>query len=214
MVIKYTRNEELANSVTHVIGLFVVLSSNIYFLTHIPSSSSVAMYVIGISLYAFGGGLSYLASALYHSSPLLSKRREYLRRFDHAAIYCHIAGSYSPIMLSGMSERQEWGWLLFCIVWICAVVGSVISCRGLKEHSNVETICFVSMGLTLFIAFDKVLFCIGWHSMGWIIAEGVAFITGALFYSFNKIRYMHTVFHVFVLIGSLCHIKALYIILQ
>ena len=214
MVIKYTKNEEVANSITHVIGLLIIIASNIYFLINIPQSMDVTMYVLGIALYVFGGGMSYLASALYHSSPLLSKRRQRLRKFDHAAIYCHIAGSYSPIILSGMSERQEWGWILFCIVWICAVIGTIISCRGLKEHSNIETICFVSMGLVLLIAFDKVLFCIGWQAMGWIIAEGVAFIVGALFYSFNKIRYMHTVFHVFVIMGSICHITALYYILQ
>lgn len=214
MVIKYTVKEERANYITHAFGFIMIIITCVFFMLNNRTETNAVMYIGGILLYMFGGGASYLASTLYHSSSPLGRHRELLRKFDHAAIYWHIAGSYSPIMLSGMSEQQNWGWLLFLIVWLCAIVGSFVSFRGLKEHSNLETVCFVAMGLVLLLAFDKVLYCIGWQSMGWIIAEGAAFITGAVFYSFNKIPYMHTVFHVFVLIGSACHITALYYILQ
>ncbi len=214
MAIIYSASEEKANYITHGVGLLVVVLASGFFIFRSGSHSDVLMYVVGILLYAVGAGASYLASFLYHSSPMASVRREKLRRFDHAAIYWHIAGSYSPVLLCGMSQQQDVAWLLFAVVWVAAVLGSFQSFYKLKEHSNLETICFVCMGLVILLAFNKVLYCIGWHSMGWIIAEGVSFITGAVFYSFNKVKYMHTVFHVFVLIGSVCHITALYYILQ
>ena len=213
MAIVYTRNEERANYITHYAGILLIVFACVYFLSDIDRADNECMYLAGFLLYAFGAVSSYLASGLYHSSKFKSARRERLRKFDHAAIYWHIAGSYSPITLVGMCEHQGWGWILFVFVWLCAVTGSLISFHGLKEHSNLETVCFVAMGLSLLIAFNVVLDSIGWHSMYYIFAEGAAFITGAVFYSFNKVRYMHTVFHVFVLLGSVFHIMALYYML-
>lgn len=209
MSISYTRNEELANSVTHGIGVLMGIVASALFLK-ITYVHYDMLSQLGIWLYAFGIISSYLASTLYHASKHGTTHRELLRKFDHSAIYWHIAGSYSPITLIGLHENMFWGWILFIVVWICALIGSIMSFRGLKEHSNLETICFVGMGLVVLLAFKPVLDAIGWKSMGWIIAEGVAFITGAIFYSMNKYRFMHTVFHVFVLIGSICHIMAVW----
>ena len=213
MSISYTRNEERANSITHGFGVLIGLVASIIFL-RIAYNEYDILGQLGIWLYAFGVLSSYLASTLYHASRQGSTHRHILRKFDHSAIYWHIAGSYSPITLIGMHENMLWGWALFIIVWGCALVGSFMSFRGLKEHSNLETVCFVGMGLVVLLAFKPVLNAIGWKSMGWIIAEGVSFIIGALFYSMNKRRFMHTVFHGFVLGGSLCHILAIWYMLQ
>lgn len=213
MAITYTRNEEVANSITHGFGVIIGITASIIFL-FIAYTKYDALGCLGVWLYAFGVISSYLASTLYHGSRQGSKHREVLRKLDHSAIYWHIAGSYSPITLIGLHDNMVWGWILFIVVWTCAIVGSFMSFRGLKEHSNLETICFVGMGMVVLIAFKPVLDAIGWASMGWIIAEGVAFITGAVFYSINKKRYMHTVFHAFVLLGSICHILALWYMLH
>ena len=209
MSISYTRKEELANSITHGFGVLLGLAASGIFL-YIAYTHYDSLAQLGIWLYAFGVISSYLSSTLYHASRQGSSRREILRKFDHSAIYWHIAGSYSPITLIGMREDMFWGWTLFIVVWSCAIIGSVSSFRGLKEHSNLETICFIGMGLVVLLAFKPVLDAIGWTSMGWIIAEGVSFITGAVFYSMNKKRYMHTVFHAFVLLGTICHILAIW----
>lgn len=210
MAIKYTSNEERANYISHLFGLLMVLSASVYITLDVAEEHVSILFFISMLLYALGAGSSYLASAVYHHCPSKSIYREKFRKFDHAAIYWHIAGSYSPITLSAMSGMAGWGYVLFCTVWLCALAGTLMSFRKLKEHSNLETVCFIGMGLLMILAFDKVLYCIGWQSMVWIIAEGVAFITGAVFYSFNKVKYMHTVFHVFVLLGSFCHIMGLY----
>ena len=209
MSISYTRNEELANSITHGFGVIIGLLASSFFL-YIAYTRYDALAQLGVWLYAFGVLSSYLSSTLYHASQQGTTHRNILRKFDHSAIYWHIAGSYSPITLIGMREDMFWGWALFIVVWSCAVIGSFTSFRGLKDHSNLETTCFVGMGLVVLLAFKPVLDAINWESMGWIIAEGVAFITGAIFYSMNKRRYMHTVFHAFVLLGSICHIMALW----
>lgn len=209
MSISYTRNEELANSITHGFGVVIGLLASSFFL-YIAYTRYDALAQLGVWLYAFGVLSSYLSSTLYHASQQGTTHRNILRKFDHSAIYWHIAGSYSPITLIGMREDMFWGWALFIVVWSCAIIGSFTSFRGLKDHSNLETTCFVGMGLVVLLAFKPVLDAIGWESMGWIIAEGVAFITGAIFYSMNKRRYMHTVFHAFVLLGSICHIMALW----
>ncbi len=169
---------------------------------------------VGVILYLFGMLGSYLASTLYHSMKHHSKWKERLRKWDHAAIYWHIAGSYSPLTLIALREQGYWGWSLFCFVWACAIAGTIISFIKLKEHSNVETFCFIGMGLSVLVAFKPLIDSVSTAAVTWIIAEGVSYITGAVFYSLNKTKYMHSVFHFFVLAGSVCHIIAVWDVLM
>ena len=103
---------------------------------------------------------------------------------------------------------------MFAFVWTAAIGGTIVSLRRLKEHSNVETLCFVLMGLSVLVAFKPLLNTVSTAAVSWIIAEGVCYITGALFYSLNKKRYMHSIFHFFVLAGSVCHIIAVWDVLM
>jgi hemolysin III len=157
---------------------------------------------------------SYIASTLYHSMKHHSKWKERLRRWDHAAIYWHIAGSYSPLTLVALRDQGYWGWSLFSFVWLCAIAGTITSFVHLKEHSNLETFCFVGMGLSVLVAFKPLIDSVSTAAVIWIIAEGVCYITGAVFYSLNKKKYMHSVFHFFVLAGSICHIIAVWDVLM
>ena len=168
---------------------------------------------VGVILYLFGMLASYVASTLYHSIRHHSKWKERLRKWDHAAIYWHIAGSYSPLTLTALRDQGYWGWSLFSFVWACAIAGTIISFVRLKEHSNVETFCFVGMGLSILVAFKPLMDSVSAAAVIWLIAEGVSYITGAVFYSFNKTKYMHSVFHFFVLAGSVCHIIAVWDVL-
>ena len=157
---------------------------------------------------------SYIASTVYHALSAWSPWKERLRKWDHAAIYWHIAGSYSPITLVALREYGYWGWALFVFIWLSAIAGTIKSFIGLKGHSYVETACYVVMGLSVLVAFGPLLHCVGHAAVIWIIAEGVCYITGALFYCLRKRRFMHTVFHFFVLAGSVCHIIAVWDILM
>ena len=213
MAVFYTQNEERANFITHAFGAAAGIAVGIWFLGIVYARFD-ALAQLGMWLYVFGLLSSYGASAAYHGCNPGTRLKSRLRKFDHIAIYWHIAGSYSPVCLIGMRSDMFWGWILFAVVWICALAGSLANIRKLEDHSHLETVCFVAMGLAVLIAFKPVLDAVGWHVMGWIIAEGVMFIVGALFYSMIKIRYLHTVFHIFVLLGSACHVIALWYMLM
>jgi len=208
MAIRYTRKEEMWNAWSHAAGIVMGVGLGIVLVVlavpHGPWAD------VGVCLYLFGMLTSYVASTVYHSLPRRSPWKERLRRWDHAAIYWHIAGSYSPITLVAMRSEGAWGYGLFAFVWLCAISGTIVSLVRLKEHSNIETLCFVAMGLSVLVAFGPLLRTVSTTAVSWIIAEGVCYITGALFYSLNRRRYMHSVFHFFVLAGSVCHIIAVW----
>ena len=101
-----------------------------------------------------------------------------------------------------MKEQGYWGTAFFTFIWTAAIAGTVVTFIGLKKHSYVETICYVLMGLSVLVAFSPLYHAAGLTATSWIIAEGVMYITGAVFYSLYKKRYMHTVFHAFVLLDA------------
>ena len=225
MAIRYTHKEELWNAWSHAGGIVMGVAFGIMFLV-MAFKGDNPWARLGVCLYLFGMLGSYIASTIYHTLPRRSKWKERLRKWDHAAIYWHIAGSYSPLTLVALRNAAanyslftfhfslNWGWVLFIFVWACAVVGTIISFIKLKEHSNIETFCFIGMGLSVLVAFKPLLDAVSTAAVVWLIAEGVAYITGAVFYTFHKKKYMHSVFHFFVLIGSICHIIAVWDVLM
>lgn len=208
----YTHREELWNSWSHAAGILLgVIVGTIFLIWCFRYHNGWATF--GVSLYLFGMLSSYVASTVYHALSAQSAWKERLRKWDHAAIYWHIAGSYSPITLIALREHGHWGWALFAFVWLCAIAGTITSFHKLKAHSNLETATYVGMGLCVLVAFKPLIDSVSAGAVAWIIAEGVMYITGALFYTLHKRRYMHTVFHFFVLLGSVCHITAVWDIL-
>lgn len=209
----FNHKEELWNSWSHAGGILLgVIFGTIFLVWCFRDGNGWA--TASIILYLVGMLFSYVASTVYHALSAWSPWKERLRKWDHAAIYWHIAGSYSPITLICLRQQGFWGWGLFIFIWAAAIAGTIISLHGLKRHSHLETICFVGMGLSVLVAFKPLVDSLPASSFAWIVAEGVSYITGAVFYSLNRRRFMHTVFHFFVLIGSVCHIIAVWDILM
>ena len=213
MKIHFNHKEELWNSWSHAAGIVMAVVFGVLFLVWCVRSEN-GWATAGVILYLFGMLMSYMASTICHSLSAWSKWKERLRKWDHAAIYWNIAGCYSPITLIALRNEGYWGWALFIFVWAAAIAGTIMSFARLRDHSNLETLCFVGMGLSVLVAFKPLIGSVSPAALWWIIAEGVAYITGAIFYSINKKRFMHTVFHFFVLLGSLCHIIAVWDILM
>lgn len=212
----YTHKEEIVNSSTHIIGaLMGIVVCSIFLVKSYQTGNSIAIF--SLWLYFFGVVSSYIASSVYHACPArLESRKALLRQFDHAAIYWHIAGSYSPITLIAMLGAGEtiWAWTIFGFVWLCAIVGTILSFRKLKSHSYFKTACYVLMGLSILVAFKPFYDSVGLSIVLWVVAEGVSYITGAVLYSFKKIKFMHSIFHIFVIFGDIFHMIAVWKVIE
>lgn len=212
----YSLPEEILNSTTHGLGLIMSLVVCIFFIIKGNISDSW-LTIFSLVLYLFGVCSSYAASTIYHSIPASKeKTKKIARKFDHAAIYWHIAGSYSPLTLIAMRTGGEpvLAWVIFGFVWLCAIVGTSLCFRKMKAQSYLETTCYVLMGLTILIAFKPFYQTCGLPIVLWVAGEGVAYVIGAVLYSFKKVPYIHSVFHIFVLLGDICHMIATWKVLQ
>jgi hemolysin III len=211
--IHFSHREELWNSWSHAGGIALGMVFGCIFLYWCFNQKD-GWATAGIILYLVGMLFSYISSTVYHALSARSVWKERLRKWDHAAIYWHIAGSYSPITLIVLRHQGLWGWGLFSFIWLCAIAGTISSLRKIKDHSNLETLTFIGMGLCVLVALKPLLDNLPTAAFVWIIAEGIMYITGALFYSLHKRKFMHTVFHFFVLAGSICHLIAVWDILM
>jgi hemolysin III len=213
---QYTQSEEIANATTHGVGILLGMAAGIWLLSkalfygNLWAVSSVSIYIVCMLF-------SYTASTLYHACRA-EKRKIILRKLDHAAIYFHIAGTYTFFTLTILRNTAFWGWLIFCVVWIAALAGSYISFQGKGIGKRIETICYVVMGLVIFVAFKPLFDTLNsmeaLNVLWYIIAGGVSFILGAFLYTFKKIPYIHAIFHLFVIGGSFFHVLAIAVALE
>ena len=150
------------------------------------------------------------------SSALMRHRQSITQSRHHGPVPKPLPASYSPLTLIGMRLGGEpvWAWVIFGIVWLAAIVGTSLSFRKMKRQSYLETACYVLMGLTILIAFKPFYDSCGLAIVLWVVGEGIAYITGAVLYSFKKIPYIHSVFHVFVILGDICHMVATWKMIQ
>ncbi len=209
---KYTHSEEVANSVSHLTGAIMSVVVCSLFL-HKAYQTDNTLAIVSLWIYFFGVVSSYIASFVYHACSADKENSKYLlRKFDHAAIYWHIAGSYTPITLIAMYNHGATIWAIgvFVFIWISAILGTVLTFRKIKPHSYFKTACYVLMGVTILVAFKPLYDSVGLKVVLFIIAEGLAYIIGAVFYSFKKTKYMHSVFHVFVVLGDVFHMIAVW----
>lgn len=209
---RYSRKEERYNAYSHAIGVgFGVLGG--IFLLHKAIASHNPWAIASNIIFVIFMTLMYLASTLYHAERDI-KIKAIRRKFDHAAIYTQIAGSYTPFTLVVLRMNGSWGWSLFGIIWAAAILGVSLSFMNLKKGSKLETICYVAMGWVVVIAFKPLIDSLGTtNSMSvlyWLIGGGLFYTVGAVLYSFKKIQYTHAIFHLFVLGGSICHFVAIW----
>lgn len=212
---RYTTGEELANTLSHAVGILLGVVAAYFLVAKAAAGNDPYWAVTCVIVYLAGMLSSYISSTWYHATRP-GRRKELLRKFDHGAIYLHIAGTYTPFTLLAMRDAGGWGWGVFAFVWLSAIVGFILSFTNLKEHSNLETICYVAMGGSILVAMKPLLDSLSaidaTPAFWWLIGGGASYVIGAAFYSLRK-RYMHSVFHLFCLGGSIGHIIAIWLIL-
>jgi hemolysin III len=201
---RYAFGDELAASVIHGIGILLSiagLATLVAFAARYGDTRSiVASAVFGSTLI-----LCYTASTLYHSIPgVLAKR--VLRTLDHIAIFLLIAGTYTPFTLIALPGA--WGWSLFGTVWGLALMGSLLELGVLKKYRKLAVLMYIGMGWVGVIAFKPLLAHLQTGGMVLLLAGGVAYTLGVPFYLWRKLPYHHSVWHFFVLAGSVLHYLA------
>ncbi len=212
---KQTREEEFANVLTHGAGMlfgFVAIWALL-----VKALATNDPWVMGsFAVYGICMTLSYVTSTFYHATTH-DHRKQLLRQFDHSAIFLHIAGTYTPFTLVVLRQQGHWGWLLFAIVWTAAIAGIWISFRPIKKKSPLKTICYLLMGWVVIIAFKPLIevFRQTDHLMVlyWLIAGGLFYSAGTIFFLLDKHKYMHPIWHLFVLGGTICHFIAVYLLI-
>jgi hemolysin III len=200
-----TRHEEAANAVSHGIG-FLMSAAALPVLLSSAINRGHVLDVVGAALFGTSMMLLYLVSTLYHAVPAC-RWKQRLGRFDHAAIYLFIAGSYMPFLLGLL--RGGWGWSLFGVVWTAAFVGVIAKLRDRLTHPLWSTALYVAMGWVVLVAAAPLVARMSAAGLAWLVAGGVFYTAGALVYLFDsRMRYAHLIWHLFVMAGSVCHFCA------
>lgn len=195
--------EEIANSVSHGIGLVAALAATpLLILAAIPGGAGS---IVGASVFAATVIALYLTSTLYHALPGARAKRVF-RVLDHGAIFLLIAGTYTPFTLGVL--RGGWGWSLFGAVWGLAVAGVVFrSIVGIR-YPAIRTTIYVAMGWLVVIAIRPLWQRMPLEGFLWLLAGGLAYTGGVAFYASRRLRYAHFAWHLCVLAGTTCHFLA------
>lgn len=197
---RYTIGEEVMNAVTHGLGTLFAVAGG----TLLVASSALQgdAYKLGSSIvYGVSLTILYLMSTVYHSiaSP---RAKEVLRIFDHCSIFLLIAGTYTPFAL--VTLREHGGWLLFGGIWAAAIAGITLNAISLKRFEKLSLACYVVMGWAVVFQAGTLAAALSPAGLILLVAGGLCYTGGIAFYVLKK-PYMHGIWHLFVLGGSVCH---------
>ena len=196
--------EEIANSITHGIGLALAIAG-LSVLVVFACLRGSAWHVVSCSIYGSTLVILYLASTLYHSIQNPAAKR-ILKVFDHCSIYLLIAGSYTPFTI--VSLRGGWGWTLFGLIWGMAILGIIFKTFHTGKYENFSLALYLFMGWLVIIAIKPLFSSVPLIGFLWMVAGGLFYTFGVLFYCLDRIPFFHTIWHLFVLGGSTCHFFA------
>lgn len=200
----YTLGEEIANSITHGVGLVAsIIGAAVLMLIVVPHHDP--LWVAADAAYAGTLIVLYTASTFYHALPHRGAKSVF-RILDHAAIYLLIAGTYTPFAL--LNLRGSWGWTLCAAVWVLAALGVTFTAVIRHRLSRATTAIYVVMGWIGVLAAKPAFDHLSAWALIWLIAGGLLYTVGTLFYAWERLRYGHAIWHVFVLGGSVCHYVA------
>src|SRR5213080_440125 len=199
--------EELANAISHGIGLCAALIGAPILL--LEAHRSGAGFFFGTVVFAVTMSMLYLGSTLYHAWPQ-TRGKSFLQVLDHSAIFLLIAGTYTPFALGPL--RGEGGLAMLGIVWALALFGVIMKAtRGVLRHRRLAMTLYLGTGWIGLIFVRPLALAIPLSALLWLIAGGIAYTAGTLFFANERLRYGHFVWHLFVLAGTSCHFAAVFI---
>ncbi len=197
----YKLGEEIANSVTHGVGVLLSVAALILMIVFSVKDKNptylASSIVFGLSLIVL-----YSASTIYHAIPY-KKPKAILKVLDHSAIYILIAGTYTPFSL--ITLKGKIGYTILAIVWSIAILGILLQIFLKKKNIILSTLLYVGMGWVVIFAFKPLVASLPPNGLHLLVAGGLAYTFGAVFYVIKKVPYFHMIFHLFVLAGSIFH---------
>ena len=209
-IIKSHRNqvhiEELGNAAIHFLGALSALFGMALMSMVVIGSSSLVKWT---SVFTFGGSLilMFTASTLYHLEKD-QKRKKRLKILDHCAIFFLIAGTYTPFML--LTLHSTFSYTLLGVIWLIALVGTVYKLFFVYHYPKLSTLFYLIMGWLAMTAIVPLYHQLDHHGLFWLIAGGISYTVGVIFYLWKRLYFSHTIWHVFVIGGCLCHFWAIY----
>ncbi|WP_430233247.1 PAQR family membrane homeostasis protein TrhA [Nitrosomonas communis] len=197
-----SQGEEIANSISHGIGLVSALVATPFLIMHAVQHPDTK-FITGASLFMATMVLLYLASTLYHALPR-GKAKRVFKTVEHCAIFLLIAGTYTPFTLGVL--HGAWGWTLLGIVWSLAAIGVALKVSDKMHNPIISTSLYLLMGWLILIAIYPLYTRIPVSGLLWLVAGGIAYTVGVFFFvTDSRFRYGHFLWHLFVMVGTACH---------
>ena len=206
----YSRGEEVANGLTHGVGTILSLGAAAL-LVGGAMLRGEGWHVATFAVFGFTLLLLYTVSTLYHTRRSLGSRALF-RRFDHAAIFLLIAGTYTPFLLTEL--RGAWGWSLFGAIWAICGAGAAIKLVHGERFRRLSLLAYLVAGWLILVAVKPLIISVPMAALWLLLAGGLSYSVGVLFYVWRRLRYHHAIWHLFVLGGSACHVLAVLFLLQ
>lgn len=207
----YTKGEEIFNMVSHIIGgaigIAALVLCIIFSAVHHNGYGLAGSIVYGISMITL-----YTMSSIYHGLKEGTAKRV-MQVLDHCTIYLLIAGTYTPILLSAMRPIDPVAsWVLLGVVWGLAAIAITLTAIDLKKYAVFSMICYIGMGWCILVKVPLLIEAVGWGGFWLILAGGLSYTVGAVLYGMGRTRkYMHSIFHLCVVAGSVLHLLAILI---
>jgi len=200
----YTKGEEIFNMTSHIVG--VVLGIVVTVLCIVRASIHDNVYgVVSSAIYGATMIILYVMSSIYHGLSPKCKAKKVLQVLDHCTIFLLIAGSYTPFALCTFREYDvKTGWIIFSLIWAMAILGIVLNAIDLKKYNVFSMICYIGMGWAIIFKVNLLPMLLGNKGLILLVLGGIAYTIGAILYGLGrKKKYMHSIFHLCILIGSL-----------
>lgn len=204
---RQTLREDLVNSALHGIGLLFALAALTALVIGAVLHGTV-WHVVSFSIYGASLVLMYGSSTLYHATRRVT-RKQWLQVVDHASIYLLIAGTYTPFTF--VTLRGGWGWSLFGIVWGLALAGIVLKVLLGDRFELLSTLVYIAIGWLVLVAIVPLVRSLPPGGIAWLVAGGLLYTVGTVFYLWERLPFSHAVWHGFVLAGSVCHFLAVWL---
>ena len=206
---KYTLSEELISAISHGIGVLLAIAGMVLCIVKAAMDGNT-VGVVSSSLYGSFMIILYLMSTLYHSFKPTVKAKKVFRIFDHCSIFLLIFGTYVPYTL--VTLKGALGWTLFGIVLGAAILGIVLNAVNLEKFKKLSMVCYLVMGWTIIGAIKQVYNNIDLNGLILLALGGVIYTIGAVIYGLGKkVKYMHSVWHIFVLLGTILQFFSIYL---